>query len=355
MRFLEIYNINRNFIMIIFWVKLITIAEGERVIQLKSILRRLSKAGGVSALGDLSFESAQIQTSEQMAAINGKVEEGLREYFKKFFENQGLKGDKLKKAVDKAVEESMQEFRNSSSVPSEALSSIKDKVKTLTGAKERSDYASINVAGGDEKYREILANKSSINMAKEVGNVQQFMDLINNPKALNKILDQLEKAHMDVSNLRGKTGLDFLKALGAAKALYFGGSNAIVGADGKLFQSAVTPDGRVGGTVKGGLNTIIDDSFKKKEGQTYEGQLRKGIHDGIKNFLTTLGVDPETANKVSDGIIAGWNEIKDGLVGASTVSVTYWGKKWLDKKFQSSMRSPTNNSTDTLDAKNTAD
>ena len=303
------------------------VAEAGRVSQIQSMLGSIAGAGGVDALSKLSFESSEIKTATQSGSLQSQVTEALKEHFKKM----GLSGKDLEKAVNDALKE-----LGDGQVPQEALKQIVGKAFTLTGAKERSEYASIDAVGGSEKYKETIADQSAIDMAKTSGKVQEFMKLINNPDALNAALDKLSK-HMNVSNLRGKTGFEFLKALGEAQALFFGGSNVIVGKDGKVFQGAITPDGDVGGTVKGGLNEIIDNSFTKKQGQKYEGQLRDDIHKGIKNFLSWLGVDPKTANDIADGVIAGWDEGKDIVEGLATAAAGYGmykkGKDILHSRF----------------------
>jgi hypothetical protein len=65
-----------------------------------------------------------------------------------------------------------------------ALDKIGEKAGTLTGAKERSDYAAINTAGGSEKYKETAA----INAIKQEAALVTNAEVATNPELKNKIL-----------------------------------------------------------------------------------------------------------------------------------------------------------------------
>jgi len=78
------------------------------------------------------------------------------------------------------------------------------------------------------------------------------------------------------------------------------------------------------------------------------------IEEALLAAFSLIDINPKKADEIANGVISGWNELKNFAGGASAVEITYWGKKWLKKKYQSSMRSPTNSSTHTFDAKNIA-
>ena len=135
---------------------------------------RVNQLGGVDKAVDFDITSARVKTTEDKSALGAKLEEALKA--------TGMDSEKAKAFTQAILEGSKQgadEFKK-------ALEKIGEKAGTLTGAKERSDYASINVAGGSEKYKETAA----INAIKQESALVTNAEVATNPELKNKILQE---------------------------------------------------------------------------------------------------------------------------------------------------------------------
>ena len=289
---------------------------------------RIKDLGGVDKAVDFDVTGTRIKTAEEKGALSGKLTESLK--------SLGIAPEEAKKLAESIMEG----HREGAELLKAALSKVSDVSNYSAASNFAKTDEKIKTAGGINEAIKFDRDATKIQTAKDLGNIETLNDFINNPEALNKFLSKLKEKNMDVSNLEGKTGVDFLKALGASQALYFSGSNSIVGADGKVFQGGITPDGKVGGKITGGLSEVIDDSFKKKEGKTFEGQAREDIHNGIYKLAKFFGADDKTANEIADGVIKWWDEYGDFIGGAAAIGTGYGfikgGKELLQSRFPKS-------------------
>jgi len=148
-------------------------------------------------------------------------------------------------------------------------------------SKQQSIDKKIETAGGINEAVKLDVDKSGMDTARLKGNIKSWEKLINNPQSLEKLLNELKSKGMDVSNLEGKTGLDFLEALSSSNALRFYGQNSIVGADGKVFNGAITSDGKISGKITGGLSKVIDNSNKLDNSNVIKNGNFADVPDGF--------------------------------------------------------------------------
>jgi len=133
---------------------------------------RVNQLGGIDKAVAFDVAGATVKTAKDKGALIGEVEEALKA--------TGMDKEKAKALAEAIVEGSKQgaeEFKK-------ALEKMKGKAETLTGAKERSDYAAINTAGGSEKYKEAAA----INAVKQESALVTNAEVATNPELKNKIL-----------------------------------------------------------------------------------------------------------------------------------------------------------------------
>jgi len=267
---------------------------------------RIKDLGGVNKAVDFDVTSTRTKTAEEKGALSGKLTESLK--------SLGIAPEEAKKLAESIMEG----HREGAELLKAALSKVSDISNYSASSNFAKTDEKIKTAGGIDEAIKFDRDATKIQTAKDLGNIETLNDFINNPEALNKFLSKIKEKDKDIdlSNLEGKTGVDFLKALGASQALYFSGNNSIVSADGKIFQGGITPDGKVGGRITGGLSEVIDDSFSKKEGKKYEGQAREDIHNGIYKLAKFFGADDKTANEIADNIISTWDEYGDVVLGA---------------------------------------
>ena len=248
----------------------------------QSMNAKIDTLGGIDKAVGFDVASASVKAQKDKSVLEGEIESALNK--------AGIKGEEAKELAKAIVEGSKlgsEEFKK-------ALSEL-------------------------GKYTH---DKVAMQTTKDMANVGAWSEFINSPEAINKVLDKLSK-HMDISNLSGKNGLDFLSALSQSNALRFYGQNSIVGKDGKVFNGALTADGEVSGSVRGGLNEVIDNSFKRDDGIYYKGQMRREVFNRLKEYYKSQGYSDEEATEKAKEAFQMYDSSKEALQFGKDIAAAY--------------------------------
>lgn len=159
-------------------------------------------------------------------------------------------------------------------------------------SKQQSTSAKIAAQGGIAAAVTVDVKDASMKAAEQAGNVGRKWDNIHDAKFLENQIAGLESAGADMSEFKGKEGLDYLKQIGSSQAMKAMMKDSIVDANGKSVSFATGKDGHVGmvsvdGQTKmangvsvetGGAVAALAEGFNMTE-----AAIKDGHHVDIQN------------------------------------------------------------------------
>ncbi|MDD3443062.1 MAG: hypothetical protein PHW89_07355 [Sulfurimonas denitrificans] len=159
-------------------------------------------------------------------------------------------------------------------------------------SKQQATNAKIAAQGGIAAAVTVDVKDASMKAAEQAGNVGRKWDNIHDAKFLENQIAGLESAGADMSEFKGKEGLDYLKQIGSSQAMKAMMKDSIVDANGKSVSFATGKDGHVGmvsvdGQTKmangvsvetGGAVAALAEGFNMTE-----AAIKDGHHVDIQN------------------------------------------------------------------------
>ncbi len=159
-------------------------------------------------------------------------------------------------------------------------------------SKQQATNAKIATQGGIAAAVATDVKAASMQAAEQVGNVDRKWGNINNVEFLQNQIAGLESAGADMSEFRGKTGLDYLRQMGASQAMKSMMKDSIVDANGKSVSFATGKDGSIGMASIDGQTKIANGVNVDTGGQAAaltegfnmtEAAIKDGHHVDIQN------------------------------------------------------------------------
>jgi hypothetical protein len=159
-------------------------------------------------------------------------------------------------------------------------------------SKQQSTNAKIDTLGGVGKAVALDVTATSMQTAEQAGNVGRKWKNVNDAKFLENQIAGLESAGADMSEFKGKTGLDYLRQMGASQAMKSMMKDSIVDANGKSVSFAAGKDGHVGMASVDGQTKIANGVNVDTGGQVAalaegfnmtEAAIKDGHHVDVQN------------------------------------------------------------------------
>ena len=295
--------------------------------------KAIQTAGGVDGFVGLKGSSSAVQTAEAIGGTEGKVQEALMKNNPKMSSEQA---EAMSKAIVEGSKEGAKQFKD-------ALGTLGSLASTMAGSKTRSDIASIDAAGGSEKFKETQAKSAAGKMA-SMQSEQHDLDIENKDGGgyIGAMADKGSSTAVATMGAIAKKGLftkqnmqsfydklrnegfskdqlsDLLDSQGHVKTEWAAAAAMSAHAAGNLKgqHGLVFGNKAVGASFsKKGVNVqSIDGSFKKDMSQSYNYQydykngvtLKDGFHADVSTLATLTG---KYGGKVIDAAV---KSAKDG-------------------------------------------
>ncbi|WP_456470002.1 conjugal transfer protein TraG N-terminal domain-containing protein [Caminibacter sp.] len=323
------------------------VAEGGTKANIKGTLGRIEGAGGIDDFANMAYVSGAIQSSKQLKGTEGEIKKALMA--------NGMndkEAEKLAKAIIEGSKQGAEEFKK-------ALDKIGEKAKTLTEAKEGSEYKKIGQYDSPDDF--VKAQELSAIQQEGKNALKTFMTAIN-PETRQKLFENLQKQakSMGIDPETGKSYLDEFNEqalkLGIAKVDKNNNIVATDDAEAWVKGRALAANSSIDKMFIGGMRmaqqynslgeSIVnaDASIKGEKGRDFKANLgnpqnmdeaitKEAIENGIdprkwlpkifskgveatSNFLQSLGFSKEQAQEIAPYLVA----TAGGTAGVEAVS-----------------------------------